>query len=290
MNRNLYLGVDWLVGWAIVLAALQPAVPLVAQNPGNETPVPARSKLTVPSPKVRTLEETSEYAKSRGLMAGPTAPGQQTDQIPNLVGTVVRACTCPTKSTDLPCSPEPAEGVKIRVLTLEGQEITSLATHARGAYSARLSPGNYRLEAEFGGPGKTRDLPVNVAIQKGEQKWLPVCIDLGKPKAQPSTVTGVLLGRVTLGPTSPLVTPATPPDPPLSGVRIVISSLGGVEIESVVTNDKGRYNISLPPGTYRVEMPHLPRIGMLTKYPPATVTVVAGQESCLDIYLDTGIR
>lgn len=173
---------------------------------------------------------------------------------------------------------------------MDGQQITSLATNLRGTYSARLSPGSYRLEAEFAGPGETKDLPANVTIQRGEQKGLQVCIELGKPKAQSSAIMGVLLGRVTLGPTAPLIFPTTPPDPPVPGVRIVISSLEGVEIKSVVTDDQGRYSISLPPGTYRVELPHLPRIGMLTKYPPAIVTIFQGREACHDIFLDTGIR
>ena len=45
----------------------------------------------------------------------------------------------------------------------------------------------------------------------------------------------------------------------------------------------------LPPGTYRVEVGPLTGIEF-TKDLPATVTVTAGQETRLDVHIDTGLR
>lgn len=287
LKRNLCLGADsyflTLAGCAIVLAPLQLAVPLAAQNPGKETPVPATGKLTAPPPKVRTLEEMLRDAEARGS-AGDTNDGG------NVFGQMVRACTCPAKSTDRPCSAEPLAGGKIRASTLAGQEVVLVTTGAGGKYRVRVAPGTYHIEAELPSPGKTKDLPADVTIQKGEWKQLNICIEMEKAKAEPRSHTGVLHGIVTLGPVSPISTLDTQDTAPVRGVQIVISTIEGAEIDSVITDDHGRYRMTLPPDTYRVEMPRLPRIGMLTKYPPATVTIVAGQESCLDIHLDTGIR
>jgi hypothetical protein len=58
---------------------------------------------------------------------------------------------------------------------------------------------------------------------------------------------------------------------------------------SVVTGADGRYVAVLPPGSYRVAVTSLTGIEF-TKDLPATVTVTAGQETRLDVYIDTGLR
>jgi hypothetical protein len=45
----------------------------------------------------------------------------------------------------------------------------------------------------------------------------------------------------------------------------------------------------LPAGTYRLTMRPVPSMGM-AKGLPATITVIAGQKTRFDIYLDTGLR
>jgi hypothetical protein len=46
--------------------------------------------------------------------------------------------------------------------------------------------------------------------------------------------------------------------------------------------------VALPPGTYRVE---LDRRGIdFSKDPPRVVQITAGQSTCLDLSIDTGIR
>lgn len=102
--------------------------------------------------------------------------------------------------------------------------------------------------------------------------------------------TGVLTGSVTIGPMSPVEGMGGPGQTPLPGARIIISDLQGQEITSVVSDEKGVYRISLPPGTYKIKMPVLPSGGRFTKDLPATVTITQGQETRLDIRIDTGIR
>lgn len=101
---------------------------------------------------------------------------------------------------------------------------------------------------------------------------------------------GVLTGKVTRGPLSPVEgIGGVPASAPVPDARIVISSLDGQEIGSLVTDGQGRYTISLPQGTYRVTMPRLSGAGW-TKDLPATVTITEGRETRLDIRIDTGIR
>ncbi len=201
-------------------------------------------------------------------------------------GTVSRAHTCPKRRTDRPCSAEPAEGVVLRVVDLAGKEIRSLVTDARGQYATPLAPGTYRIEANITGLGKDNQLPANIAVQRGENKVLDVCIETGGSKEQQAANTGMLVGRIMLGPISPLGFRTEP----VARVQIVISSLESSEMNSVFSDDQGRYSIRLSPGQYRVEMPRLPPRARFTKDLPVTVTIVRGEETCREVLLDTGVR
>jgi len=112
----------------------------------------------------------------------------------------------------------------------------------------------------------------------------------GLSQPQPQVGLGVLTGRVTRGPLSPVEgIPGGRRAEVVAGFRIVISGSDGRQVESVVTNDQGQYHVHLPPGAYRVSAVSLPR-GSSTRELPATVTVTEGQETRLDIRIDTGIR
>jgi hypothetical protein len=111
------------------------------------------------------------------------------------------------------------------------------------------------------------------------------------PRGEKETVEkGVFAGRVMRSPTCPVGGAGMScPAEPASGVTLSILSLGGEKIASVVTNDRGAYRVSLPSGTYRAET--APRPGLeFTKDLPATVTITTGQETRLDVTLDTGMR
>lgn len=97
---------------------------------------------------------------------------------------------------------------------------------------------------------------------------------------------GKLSGKVTRGPISPIEGEGIPSEEPASGIKLVILNQGGQEIESVVTDNEGKYNAILPPGFYRIEMPS----GGWTKDLPATVTVTENEETHFNVRIDTGIR
>ncbi|MDN3512428.1 MAG: hypothetical protein QY310_14910 [Candidatus Jettenia sp. CY-1] len=97
---------------------------------------------------------------------------------------------------------------------------------------------------------------------------------------------GKLSGKVTRGPISPIEREGISSEEPASGIKLVIVNREGQEIESVVTDNEGKYNAILPPGSYRIEMP----AGDRTRDLPAAVIVAENEETHLDIRIDTGIR
>lgn len=111
-----------------------------------------------------------------------------------------------------------------------------------------------------------------------------------------SAATGTLVGQVTTmglpGPErarqrgGPI--PGGSPVP-VAGATIVVSPADGGSPQSALTDAHGGYVVPLPPGTYRVTMEAPARLGFSKKL-PATVTIAAGQETRLDIHLDTGLR
>ena len=117
------------------------------------------------------------------------------------------------------------------------------------------------------------------------------------PGAQPSPSMGVLFGFVTtvLPPTTVPGEGRVPgPIPggssaPVAAASVGIASVGSSHIWWVVTSGDGSFAIAVPPGTYLVTMEARPGMGMARNL-PASVTVKSGQQTRLDIYLDTGLR
>jgi len=257
-----------------------------------------------------------------------------------LTGTITRDAACPAGEVAAPCPPAPASGVHLVLSTLDGQEIKSVVTDGEGKYTTGLPSGTYRVEAApSSGAVSTDDLPATVAVAQGQQTRLDVSIEAGAavsvatatpadavpatptraeapvstftpaPTAErapaptstpvpPSTPTGeqppagmgLLVGQVTKGPTCPVEGPGLScPPQPVPQLTITISSLDGRGMPSVVTGADGRYVAVLPPGSYRVAVTSLTGIEF-TKDLPATVTVTAGQETRLDVHIDTGLR
>lgn len=118
-----------------------------------------------------------------------------------------------------------------------------------------------------------------------------------RPSREPVMLgSGLLAGRVTVGPLPPGGGGPRPPGPvpggsraPVVGATIIVSQPGGTAVQSAVTDARGEYAVSVPAGTYRVTMDIPPNRGF-TKDLPATVTITAGKETRLDIRIDTGIR
>jgi hypothetical protein len=108
-----------------------------------------------------------------------------------------------------------------------------------------------------------------------------------KPRAQG---LGTLTGYVTLWPASPVARPGSEPAPrPAPGVKLLVYGPAREEIAAVVTDGAGQFRVDLLPGIYQLEMG--PRKGKeFIKDLPATVTITPGQETRLDLRLDTGMR
>lgn len=101
--------------------------------------------------------------------------------------------------------------------------------------------------------------------------------------------SGVLTGRVTRGPLTPVQQPGTPSESEVSGARIDIATLDGKLVTSVETDSAGTFRADLPAGTYKITMPSLYG-AMFSKDLPAIVSISGGEEKRLNIHLDTGIR
>lgn len=98
---------------------------------------------------------------------------------------------------------------------------------------------------------------------------------------------GILSGIVTRSPIAPVERPGRPSSAPAIGVKVTVSSSDGKEVASAVTDNEGRYSISLPPGNYIVSVTPGPvgRPGA-----PVEVTVATGAEITQDLRIDTRIR
>ena len=101
--------------------------------------------------------------------------------------------------------------------------------------------------------------------------------------------TGTLVGEITRGPISPVEGDDAPSLELAPGEELLIMTPTGEEVNSVITNDQGLYSINLPPGNYVIDIASLDGIEF-TKDLPATVTITEGQETRVDIHIDTGIR
>jgi carboxypeptidase family protein len=117
------------------------------------------------------------------------------------------------------------------------------------------------------------------------------------PGARPSPSTGALFGRVTtvlpptVGPGEGHVPGPIPSgsSAPVAAASVAITPAGSNHTWWVVTSVDGSFAISVPPGTYVVTLEARPAMGV-AKNLPATVTVKAGEQTRLDIHLDTGLR
>ncbi len=111
----------------------------------------------------------------------------------------------------------------------------------------------------------------------------------GQPAGAPSSF-GTLAGRITRGPMFPVSGPGAPAPPPspVAGAELKIVDSKGVVVATARTEGDGRYHVALPPGQYRIE--HGESFRGATKNLPATVTINDGQQTRLNIVIDTGIR
>jgi hypothetical protein len=111
----------------------------------------------------------------------------------------------------------------------------------------------------------------------------------GQPGGMPSS-SGTLTGRVTRGPMSPVSGPGmpAPQDAPVAGTELNIVDSKGVVVATARSAGDGHYRVAVPPGQYRVERGA--SFSGVTKNLPSLVAISPGQETRLDVLVDTGIR
>jgi hypothetical protein len=110
----------------------------------------------------------------------------------------------------------------------------------------------------------------------------------------PTEETGILTGKVTIGPLrpGPVRVDQTEPAPTAmfaSHKIVILAEDGKTKIKEVPIDAQGNYKVELKPGEYSVDFtPH--DIGFKQSNPPKRVTVKAGKTTKQNLDLDTGIR
>ena len=105
-----------------------------------------------------------------------------------------------------------------------------------------------------------------------------------QPAAAPAT--SVVTGTVSAGPVSPLARPGVPSAVVVRGTTVEALS-GSQVIAATRTDQAGRYEFKLQPGTYLIRA----QSGKyLSKEKSETVTLSQGQKLTVNLVFDTGIR
>jgi carboxypeptidase family protein len=99
---------------------------------------------------------------------------------------------------------------------------------------------------------------------------------------------GVLVGSVSRGPVSPHGPAGGIWGDPVAAALIDIATADNKAITSVLSDSLGNFRVALPPGEYHVTMATVS--GARPRNMPATITIRAGSETRLKIFLDTGLR
>jgi hypothetical protein len=102
--------------------------------------------------------------------------------------------------------------------------------------------------------------------------------------------TGTLEGHVTIGPLVRDGEPEPTPGPEVYASRqiVIYAQDGRTEITRVQVDAKGNYRVTLPVGTYVVDINHTGIDRGIDL--PKTVEIVSGRITRLDVEIDTGIR
>lgn len=108
----------------------------------------------------------------------------------------------------------------------------------------------------------------------------------GTQRPADSPPASEVTGTVVAGPISPLAQPGVPTTRPVSGATV--EAQRGTDVAAVTRTDgAGRYELTLPPGTYVI---FVKADRYFAKRSSQTVTVSAGDRLKIDLIIDTGIR
>ena len=105
--------------------------------------------------------------------------------------------------------------------------------------------------------------------------------------------TGTLQGHVTIGPMLPamregLTEPTPAPEAYAVRQIVIYAESGKREIARAQIDPEGNYEVTLPVGTYAVDINHAGVDQGIDL--PQTVEIVSGQVTRLDVIIDTGVR
>jgi len=106
-----------------------------------------------------------------------------------------------------------------------------------------------------------------------------------------TTLTSGIQGQVLLGPQCPVVREGSPcPDRPYQATIVVWNASRTEKSTTFVTDEQGRFRISLPPGDYYIDPQPASGGRPLPRAVPQTVTVSLDEFVDLTIHYDSGIR
>lgn len=120
---------------------------------------------------------------------------------------------------------------------------------------------------------------------------LIVCVVLFSGCSKQTAQTGILEGKVSIGPLCPVE--RNPPDPSCLPTEATYQAWpigvwqGKTKVSKIVVKADGTFTIELPKGTYTVNLENNNRFGANL---PAAIEIKSGKTTTLDIDIDTGIR
>jgi hypothetical protein len=100
--------------------------------------------------------------------------------------------------------------------------------------------------------------------------------------------TGLLEGRVTLGPITPVEQVGDEPNTRPYGATVDVATLGGDVVATVESGNDGTFSLRLAAGSYRL-VPRSPQGRPLPYAAPLDATIAAGQTTRVVIAFDSGI-
>jgi len=104
-----------------------------------------------------------------------------------------------------------------------------------------------------------------------------------------SGVTGVLEGRVTLGPITPVEQVGGEPNTRPYAATVDVATPEGDVVATVESGSNGTFSVRLAAGSYRL-VPRSPQGRPLPYAAPVDATIAAGQTTRVVIAFDSGIR
>jgi hypothetical protein len=105
----------------------------------------------------------------------------------------------------------------------------------------------------------------------------------------PGGPTGILDGKVTVGPVSPVEQVGGPPNTRPYAATIDVEALGGEVVASVRSGNDGAFFVQLQAGSYRL-VPRPPEGRPFPRAPWLKVTVLADRTTKVTVAYDSGIR